>query len=251
MLNKEAFMSWTDTILKTALTGVALLAAVPALANSIVVRSNGPSAGAYPPGKSLPANTQIALRAGDAVVVMDSGGTRVLKGPGKLAVSGSSAASGSGFASLISNTGARQSRTGATRSSIGGGPARSPNVWYVDATKSGSMCVIDSATMSLWRPSDAELGTMKVTRLSDNKTVSLEFRAGQSTRAWPALDLPVTEGSQYRIEGAGLKAPATIKTTMLGAFPTGLEGTAEMLLGKGCSNQVNLLVEASIQQPGG
>jgi hypothetical protein len=251
MLKKEAFMSWTNTTFKITLASAAMLAAVPALANSIVVRSNGPSAGAYPPGKSLPANAQIALRAGDAVVVLDAGGTRVLKGPGTLAVSGSTATSGSGFASLIGNTGARQSRTGATRSAIGGGPARSPNVWYVDASKSGSMCVIDPATMSLWRPNDAEVGTLKVTRLSDNKSVNVDFRAGQSTRAWPTADLPVAEGVQYRIEGTGLKAPATIKTTVLGTFPVGLDGTAQTLLGKGCSNQVNLLVEASTQQPGG
>jgi hypothetical protein len=246
MQKMEVFMSWINAALKVSFVSAALIATAPVIAKTIVVRSNGPSAGAYPPGKSLPADAKIALRAGDVVVVLDSGGTRVLKGPGKISVTGSSAASGSGFASLISNTGARQARTGATRNAIGGGPARSPNVWYVDSSKSGSMCVIDSASMSLWRPSDADAGTLKITRIKDGKSMDMAFRAGQSTRAWPAADLPVVEGEKYRIEGAGLQA-TTIKTTILGNIPEGLDGTAQALLEKGCSNQVDLLVEASTQ----
>lgn len=240
-------MSWINAALRISFVSAALLSTAPVIAKTIVVRSNGPSAGAYPPGKSLAAEAKIGLRAGDVVVVLDSGGTRVLKGPGQIAVSGSSKASGSGLASLITNTGARQARTGATRSAIGGGPARSPNVWYVDSSKSGSMCVVDSASMSLWRPSDADAGTLKITRISDGKSVDLAYRAGQSTRAWPAADLPVAEGEQYRIEGESMQA-TIIKTTMLDSSPDGLDGTALILLEKGCSNQVDLLIDASTEQ---
>ena len=50
------------------------LIAPTAQAATIVVRSNGPSAGAYPPGKSLPTGAAITLRAGDVVTVLDAGG---------------------------------------------------------------------------------------------------------------------------------------------------------------------------------
>ncbi|MEY2927539.1 MAG: hypothetical protein RL367_2016 [Pseudomonadota bacterium] len=236
---------------KTAALSAALLALVgtsDVLANPMVVRSTGPSAKAFPTGKALPGDAKLALKAGDLITVLDSGGTRVLKGPGMIAVSGSTAASGMGFGQLIANTGARQARTGATRSAIGGGPARSPNVWYVDASKSGSMCVADPASLSVWRPDNSAAASLAVTRISDGKAITLDFRAGQSVRAWPAADLPVTQGGQYKIAGADAKSAATVKVVLLGSTPEGLEAVATNLLQKGCTNQMDVVVDGTMQQ---
>lgn len=129
-----------------------------------MARSSGPSATTYPVGKTLTADARLALKPGDLITVLDASGTRVLKGPGQVAVAGSGAATGSGFTALLANAGARQSRTGATRSAIGGGPARSPNVWYVDASRGGVQCIADVNMMAIWRPDKAAEGTLTVTR---------------------------------------------------------------------------------------
>ncbi len=227
---------------------MALAGADMAMAGPMVVRSTGPSAAAYPIGKPLAADARLSLKPGDIVTVLDSGGTRVLRGPGVVAVSGSGAASGAGFGALLANAGARQSRTGATRSAIGGGPARSPNVWYIDASKGGLQCVLDPASASLWRPDGAAEGSVAVTRVSDGKSVTVDFRAGQSVRQWPAEDLPLAEGAQYRILLPGAKAPVTVKATLVSGAVDGLEGAASTLLSKGCSNQMEVLVEGTRQE---
>jgi len=67
-------------------SGVALVGALaiasPAMAQSRVVRSTGPSAAQYPTGKKIAANGTIRLQRGDRVTVLDKSGTRVLTGPG-------------------------------------------------------------------------------------------------------------------------------------------------------------------------
>ena len=226
----------------------AVLAPAAVLAGTIVVRSSGPSAASYPIGKALPADGKVSLKPGDVLTVLDAKGTRVLKGPGVLAVAGSGAASGSGFSALIANSGARQSRTGATRSAIGGGPARSPNVWYVDASKGGLHCVADPATLALWRPDNSAVGSATITRLGDGKSTSVDFRAGQAVRNWPVDELPVAEGAQYRVALAGAKDPVVVRTTLVKPASAELDGIAGALLPKGCANQIDVLIAGSTQE---
>src|SRR5688500_10845380 len=70
----------------------ALLASTASAAAVLVVRSSGPSATAYPPGKALPDTHVLKLKASDTVVLLDSRGTRTLSGPGNFSVSASSGA---------------------------------------------------------------------------------------------------------------------------------------------------------------
>jgi len=236
----------------TALAGaaIALATANAALAGTLVVRSTGPSAASYPVGKTLAADAKLALKPGDMITVLDAAGTRVLKGPGQVAVAGSGAATGSGFTALLANAGARQSRTGATRSAIGGGPARSPNVWYVDASRGGLQCIADAGTMAIWRPDNAAEGSATVTRDGDGKSAVVDFRAGQSVRAWPVEEMPAAEGARFKIALAGAAAPVTLKVTMVSPSSAELDGVASALLAKGCSNQMDVLVEGSKQESG-
>ena len=236
----------TKKLAALAVAVVSLAGAGTALAGTMVVRSTGPSAASYPVGKALPADGKITLRAGDAVTVMDAGGTRVLRGPGAVAVAGSATASGSGFAQLISNTGGRQARTGATRSTVGGDTPRSPNVWFVDASKGGTQCVADPANVTLWRPDNTAEGSVSLTRISDNKAVDVSFRAGQASRAWPVAELAIEEGAQFRMTSPSAKAPVTIKATLVAQPGDSLDGVAASLLPKGCRNQMDVLVEGTL-----
>src|SRR5690606_41392132 len=52
-----------------------------AVAQNMVVRSTGPSAGSYPAGINLDANANLTLTSQDMVTVLGEGGTRVFTGP--------------------------------------------------------------------------------------------------------------------------------------------------------------------------
>lgn len=244
-------MSWTSKLIKASTFTIALLGAQAAIAETIVVRSNGPSAKSYPPGKSIADNSTVTLKTGDSVTILDGRGTRVFKGPGKFSTTATSgAASGSAIGQLLRNTGTRQARTGAVR---GMGPvrtARSPNLWYVDVSKSGKICLADTVAVTIWRPSSDRAASMTLTRASDGKSTPFDFKQGQSVGIWPIEVLPALSGQQFRLTGGGLSSPTMITFVALGPNAQGLEGTASALIQNGCSNQLDLLIE-TVAIPGG
>jgi hypothetical protein len=233
-------MPWTKKILATAL---AVGFAGNALAGTIVIRADGPSKGSYPPGKSL-AGT-IALRAGDTLVVLDGRGTRTLTGPASVDLSATRTASAapSALTSLIRNAGARQVRTGAVRgnNTI---QASNPNLWYVDTTRGGTICLPDTSGATLWRKSMDSAATLTLTRASDRKAVPLTFDVGQSVRSWPVADLPIAASTEYWLSGPGIPTPLAIRFQAVGTPGTTPDVVAAALIEKGCSHQVDMLVAA-------
>ncbi len=214
-----------------------------ALANSVIVRSTGPSAKSYPPGKALATNALLTLKSGDIVTILDNRGTRILKGPGSISTGAAATTTGSAFNQLLRNTGARQARTGATRGIGGTGTARSPNLWFVDYAKSGSVCVTDPAAVSMWRPSAVAAQSITLTRVSDGKSAVVAFRPGQTVRAWPSTELPVVDGAEYRIATSGA-AGQLVKLNMIAAPAAEPGKVATSLIEKGCNAQLDLMVEA-------
>jgi hypothetical protein len=242
-------LSLTSTIAKPLAAAIALSLGGAAVAETIVVKSAGPSARAYPPGKSIADNSKVALKAGDSVTILDGRGTRILKGPGTFATT-TTTATGSSFNALLRNTGTRQVRTGAVRSvGIGAAPTRPPNVWLVDATKSGTVCVAGTEAVSVWVPPHDAVANLTVTRVADGRSAPLAFRALQTVRSWPSADLPIHNGDQFRVSGDGMTNPVTIRFAMLGPNPQGLERTASALITAGCTAQLDLLIE-TVAAPG-
>ena len=251
-------MSWTQNRAAKARRTLAAAAAVAigvagsllmtpaAHAATIVVRSNGPSASAYPPGKSLPSSATVTLKAGDVLTVLDASGTRVLRGPGKVPVSGMNQANVNGIAALLADTGARQSRTGATRGS-NAAPPHPTNVWFVDVNRGGNFCIGDAKALALWR-SDTEAAASLSVAAAGQPPVEIAFRPGQAVAAWPLNTLPVSDGSQFHI--SGMATPITITTRMLPTTPDSLDNAAQALLDHGCSGQVDTLVAATTVDPG-
>lgn len=234
-------MSWTRKSLGCLAATLALASATGAIAETIVVKSTGPSAKAYPPGKSIPDNSKVSLKAGDSITILDGRGTRVLKGPGLFATTASTATS-STIGALLRNTGTRQVRTGAVRGT-GTGSVRPPNVWLVDTSKSGTVCVAGTESISMWVPPHEEASGLTLTRLADGKSVPISLRAGQSVKAWPIADMPIADGSQFRVSGDGMTSAVTLRFVTLGPNPQGLEGTAAALIKAGCNAQLDLLIE--------
>lgn len=213
--------------------GIAVLpAAAAAAANVVVVRSVGPAAKAYPPGKALPESASIKLGSGDSVTLLGPRASRTLRGPGTFT------ASTAGRTSLAMAAG-RRSRFGAMRS---GEIIGSPNLWDVDVTQSGKMCVTEPAKLKLWRPNADSSATLDI---RDGATAhAVAFAAGHATVPWPA-QLPVANGREYQLELAGSGDIGKISFVMVNATPPDLVSAAELLIAKACQNQLDLLVETA------
>lgn len=250
-------MSYPDRTMRrvmTAMIGAALALGVAgtAAAQSIVVRSTGPSATKYPAGKKLKAGEKVVLVDGDKVVVLDKGKTRTFAGKGSFATSGTTLAAqtvSSTVTRMISKQGTARSRGGLTRGpgETAPNPAdmRSPNLWVVDIRKGGTFCVADPATLLFWRPdmtSDALL-TVETGTGTAKKSKSLAYVSGANYLKWPRDDVPFAVGTDYRLTGVGLAAPVTLRFVAVEAVPDTVDATVNMLIAKGCTAQLDLLVD--------
>lgn len=237
-------MSWTSkSIVGAAATAALFVTASAAAAGTIVVKSSGPSATAYPPGKPIADNSKVSLKAGDQVTILDGRGTRVFKGPGIFSTTATTATTTS-IGTVLKNTGQRQVRTGAVRGAgMVSSSAKPSNVWFVDATKPGTVCYATTDGLQLWVPAKADPAILTVTRASDGKSVPLALRAGQDAKLWPMEELPVADGTVFSLSGDTMSAPVSIRFASLGSNPQGLEATAAGMIRAGCNAQLDRLIE--------
>ncbi|MFY7837900.1 MAG: hypothetical protein ACOVQ0_16630 [Novosphingobium sp.] len=255
-------MGWVDRkLMRAGIAGVAAFAGVTiagaALAQSVVVRSTGPSAATYPQGKKLPANATVVLKGGDQVTVLDKAGTRVLAGPGTFTLNGTvnrDANGATALASMMARGGGARTRTGAVRGAttapVVAAPAGPENVWYVDVSKGGTYCVADPAALVMWRPDKTQDGNG--TLLSqDGSTADVSWRAGNPLKVWPSASVPVVDGQTYTFTSP-VGAPVKIRTVVLASVPTDEVEIAGVMAEKGCSAQLDLLATlGSSAQAGG
>jgi len=207
-------------------------AAVAAISTSasgavVVVRSLGPSAKAYPPGKTLPETAKIALQGGDVVTVIGPGSAKTLRGPGNFDAKQMSLASAAG----------QRGRFGALRT---GEVAHSPSIWDVDVTQSGKFCVAAPAKLQLWRP-DSDGAAKVMIHAADGKSQELSWAAGKASAFWPSA-LPVATGAEYRIDGPNEGDNNSLSFVTVPTAPSDLVAAAQLLIENGCQNQLDLLV---------
>ena len=228
--------------------GAALLALPASAMAGIVVASSGPSAKTYPPGTKLPDDAKITLKASDRVTILDKRGTRVLSGAGTHTVGSSSGPSRtSTFVALTTQRSASRVRTGAVRGSGPDGKPLRPNLWYVDVTSPGSVCVVDPAEVRAWRPGNEGNATYTVKPAAGGATATLSFEDGSMVAPWG--DAPVADGSSYLVSSGGASA-VTVTFKVLPQQDYAPEDLTELLLSKGCENQVNLLAQSLVLPEG-
>lgn len=231
------------------LTAAAALFAIAvtgtAAAQSMVVRSTGPSASKYPAGTKLKNSDRVTLVAGDKVVLIQGGKTKTLTGAGTF-TAGATVVASQSMGTTVTRMMAK--RPMATRGGASRGPEemsaenRAPNLWLLDYRAGGTFCVADPATLMLWRPdmtSDTAL-----TIASGDKSETVAIVSGAQFRKWPTDSLPVQYDVDYRLSGGGLAAPVTVRFAALAAMPETPDAAGEMLLGKGCTPQLDRLVDA-------
>jgi hypothetical protein len=198
-----------------------------ALANVVVVKSLGPSAKAYPPGKTIPAAAKIQLQGGDVVTVLGPGSAKTFRGPGNFDTTQISLDSAAG----------QRGRFGALRT---GKVPRSPSIWDIDVTQSGRVCVVGSNKVQLWRP-DSEAAEAIEIRSSDGSTQKLAWAKGKALAGWPTA-LPVKSDSKYEIASSERPDKSNLEVITLASVPTDRVGIAQVLIANGCQNQLDLLV---------
>lgn len=232
-------MSWGRNCLAAVSTAAISALAFPAAALAgIVVASSGPSAANYPAGRKLPDDAKITLKAADSVTILDAKGTRTLHGAGTFTVGAPGSTSrASAFAMLTQQRGASRVRTGAIRAS-GGEPVR-PNLWYVDVAKQGTMCVLDPASVRVWRP--VKDGSASYTVTGMDHAATLDFADKTTVAPWDSAMSPVTQGASYTIAPAAGGAPVNVTFAILPDQQYSPEDLAMVLMSKGCSAQVDLL----------
>jgi hypothetical protein len=236
-------LSWVpNKVLARPLIAAALLVtASAAMADILVVRSTGPSARSFPPGKRLPESARISLKASDQLIVLDGRGTRIIRGPGTF-----TAGASAGRIASATPTVQRRARIGAVRG-IDTGQLRPPSIWHVDVARSSNVCVADPSKVTLWRADPAKALTLNIGG-PGGRSKQLGWQPGSSILAWPS-DLPVADGAEYRLSWPGGSTPTLIRFRAMPAKPAGLEDMAQTLIRNQCDAQLDLFID-TVKLPG-
>jgi hypothetical protein len=223
-------MNWRMTIL-AAMACVAVLGAEAVFAKALVVRSVGPSAKAYPPGKALPDTAKLALQPGDSVTLVGGNSARTLRGPGTFPAS-------SGGAQELAMAASKRGRFGAMRS---GDLALNPSPWNLDVTQSGTICVAGKG-LKMWRPDSAAATKLTISK-GAGAGATVDWPAGKAVIDWPAA-VPISDGAEYQLALADGAEAQKVKFAMMPAVPAEAVDAAQVLVDRGCQNQLDVLVEA-------
>jgi hypothetical protein len=207
-----------------------LMGSTASVANVVVVKSLGPSAKAYPPGKTLPESAKISLQGGDVVTVIGPGSAETLRGPGNFDAKQVALSAAAG----------QRGRFGALRAVE---VAQNPSIWDIDASAGGKVCVSDPTKLQVWRP-DSEAPISVQIRSTDGQSQTLSWAAGKALVPWPAA-MPLKNGSQYSVEWPDGGDTAKLDVVTIPSAPADLVGTAQVLLANGCQKQLDLLVEGA------
>lgn len=230
-----------------------------ALAQVVVVRSTGPSAVSYPPGKRLPAGATVTLRAGDVVTVLDRAGTRVLRGAGSFAMN-TLASRDAGSAALLARSLSNpvSVRAGAVRVGLPaqggeGGQAAEPipvSIWLADIDQGGRVCLPRGSDLYLWRKASEARRFVWLGESAGGGTVRVALPSRTAGVAWPRAQVELFDGHSYRVaeEGDPNKG-VDFEVVMLDpeAVPADAASLGTLLLDNGCKAQFDWLA-ASLEQ---
>lgn len=235
-----------------ALAGAALALPMAATAG-VVVKSTGPSSTKYPVGTKLDDSASITLKPGDVVTVLTAEGTRVIKGGGTFRVGDRPQVASDRFASLTRKRAATRVRTGAVRAPDDD-TVTNPSLWYVDVTRSGTICLYDLATVRLWRPGTEGTATYLIGK--PTAALPLAEVTFDETVTVAALDpsrVSVADGESFVISAPN-GSTSIINFVLLAEDFEQPDALAEALIAKGCTVQLETLassLEASAEAAGG
>jgi hypothetical protein len=238
-------------MIATALAAAALTL-IPDIASAgVVVAASGPSAASFPVGRKLGDSERFTLRAGDTLTVLDGKGTRVLRGAGTYSLDQQSGPSQRGtFAVLTERRSASRMRTGAVRGEDTGAPVHSPNLWYVDVSRPGKVCLAGTDRVRLWRSSTEGDVSFVISPADKSANHTVTFADGEMLAPWNTRMMPVTPGTTYRIASDDGVITNEMSFVVLDPIADEPEDLAEQLIENGCTTQLELLSTATLVDAG-
>ena len=225
-----------------ACAALGMAVSAPALAG-VVIKSSGPSASKYPVGSKVDDRGRITLKAGDSVTILTNGRTRVLSGAGEHRVAVRGASKRSAFANLTRQRSGARARAGVSRGTGGAETPKRSNIWYVDVSQSGPMCVSDMASIRMWRPGKGEAATYMFASTASPDHIHVNFAEDMMVSDWDTSRMQLLAGTEYTITGPGSAEPVAITFVELDGVPNTPESLAEMLIANGCNSQLDLLAD--------
>jgi hypothetical protein len=227
-----------------AIAAAGCLLAPAAASAGVVVAASGPSASRFPAGKKIGDSERIVLRAGDTLTVLDGNGTRVLRGAGTFSLDRQGGPSQrASFAALTQRRTASQVRTAAIR---GDEPLRPSNLWYVDVSHPGTVCIVGTDRVRLWRPATDGDATYSLRAGADGTSHSVTFADGDTLAPWDTSAFPIADGASFVLSGPEGAAGGTLTFAVLAAAAEEPEALAQQLIEKGCTQQLELLSTATM-----
>ena len=224
-----------------ALAALGLLGTSAAQAG-VVVKSSGPSAASFPVGKKLDDATSVTLKAGDSITVLTDSGTRVIAGPGTHRVGARGASKRTAFAMLTRQQSGARVRTGAVRGGATGS-ATNPNMWNVDTSKPGKVCLPAGEAITFWRPEAAGEETWMLGSAVSDFHVHVMFDDGDDTATVSAEELPLSQNRLYDLSGPAGGPKQRVEFVTMASVPGNAEDLAVALAEQGCTGQLDLLSE--------
>ena len=222
---------------------VAGLGAGVAHAKAVVIKSEGPSQTKYKVGTELPDNATLDLKAGDRVTVITTRGTRVISGPGPKSIGASSQNRRSTFAVLTRQTSGDAVRPGAVRAGGPGELVENDNLWNLDVSTGGRMCIVGTDGLRLFRPRvDSEETYVFGTAGSDFHT-HVTFDKGVALASVGAEELPLVAGRTYSVSAPSGDAARSFDLAILDQAPRDMTEMAALLAANECTGQLDMLAE--------
>jgi len=184
----------------------------------------------------------LVLKQGQHVtLVSDSGQTIKLDGPyEKAPVAQQGVQLAAAFTGLVTERNARMGEIGTTRGATPKAPL--PNPWLIDATSSGSACLLQGQAPVLWRPAAASPVDVIITPSDRSWRAQTKWSPG-ADRLKLASDLGVHGDASYFISLNGSESAITISSV-----PTVLstdQMRAAWMIQKGCDRQAQALLSAA------
>ena len=229
---------WRTRILRAAFATILFAGAASAAANVLVVRSQGQAARTYRPGMSLGEDGSVTLGANDLVVILSARGTRTFRGPGTFRVAGP--IQGLAYSNALGRQGQR-ARIGAVR---GRGAPPAPDIWQVDVSRDGPVCIANPTGVTLWRPNADSVATLTVGQAGGNDPVALPWAQGQHTAAWPST-LPLQSGAEYELQAAPGRPATRIRVAGVVAASASNVELAAAFIAHGCEAQLDRLIDTT------
>jgi hypothetical protein len=226
-------------LLASALAGV-LAAGSADAAVLVVAEARGI---ALKPGATLDSARPLTLKQGQHVtLISETGSTIKLDGPYDRPPVAGAAGGGVGLnqtlAALVTQRQARAGEFGVTRGTV---LADLPEPWLLDATHSGSFCVLENGTPIFWRPNSQSAATLEVAPADRSWNAKARWPAGQERLA-VTTDVPMRAGQTYIVTFNGSEFAVNI--IQVPASLTNTDMKAGWMANRRCEQQAQALLKS-------